>query len=206
MSQQPVSSPVRYVEDLVNKKLNGRVFQNLYFFVNSVRFIVSILKKTGIKPDDVRVICANTDENRAKLEGYNIGVPSDNPCKVNFLTATCFEGCDILDENGITFIVSDGKNANTLYDISTMFVQIIGRIRNSDYKDKVMHIFSNTQYKGNVTCDEYRMIVENEYHHVEQEIREYNTYAENVRKFIFEKWGKSHWIDRFIHVDESYNF
>lgn len=176
-----------YVIDLVNRKLNGRVFENLYFFVNSVKFIVSILKKTGINPDDVRVICANNDENRAKLEGYNIGKPSDRPCKVNFITSTGFEGCDILDENGKSIVVSYGKNPITLYDISTSFVQIIGRIRNSHYKDSIMHIVSNAQYKGDVTCDEYRMIVEDEYNHFEQEIRAYNTYAANVRKFKFEK-------------------
>jgi hypothetical protein len=61
------------------------------------------------------VVCANNAENARKLRGYQIGKPADLPCKVNFYTSTCFEGCDIFDEQGKTYIVSNGKNPNILY-------------------------------------------------------------------------------------------
>jgi len=195
-----------YVTDLVNGKLSGRRFGNLHFFVNSVRFISSVLKRTTINPDDVRIVCAINDENRAKLHGYNIGKPSDEAKIINFYTSTCFEGCDIMDKEGKTFIVSDGRNPNTLYDISTIIPQIIGRIRDSNYKTTIVHILSNTQYKGEVTYDDFKKLVDREFRLSELVIEEYNSDTERQRKAIFERYDKNHWMDRFIHVDENYFF
>ena len=193
---------------MVNDKLNNKLLENCHFFVNSVKFIGSVLKKTGINPDDVRIVCADNESNRLKIEGYNIGKPSDEARKINFYTSTCFEGCDIFDENGKTFVVSEGRNTNTLYDISTMFTQIIGRIRDSKYRNRITHIVSNTNYKGNVTCDEFKQIAEAEYKVSESAISEYNNQEKHLRKQRYEQWGKDHFIDRFIYVDvdKDYNF
>ncbi|KAA6304120.1 hypothetical protein EZS27_044235, partial [termite gut metagenome] len=53
--------------------------------------------------------------------------------KVNFYTSTSFEGCDIYDENGKVYIISDRKKSHTLLDISTLIIPICGRIRDSKY-------------------------------------------------------------------------
>ncbi len=60
--------------------------------------------------------------------------------KINFYTATAFEGCDIYDENGRTYVVSDKYKSHTLVDISTLFIQIAGRIRNSRYSGENTYI------------------------------------------------------------------
>jgi len=191
---------------LVNDKLNNKILENCHFFVNSVTFIGSVLKKTGIHPDNVRIVCATSEANKLKLQDYEIGKPSDEARKVNFYTSTCFEGCDILDENGRTFVVSDGRNPNTLYDISNQFTQIIGRIRDSEYKSRITHILSNTQYKGDVTYNDFKKIIEKEFERAKQKIEDYNSYTDNERKFAFDKWGKEHFIGRFVYVDENFNF
>ena len=80
--------------------------------------------------------------------------------RINFYTSTCFEGCDIYDPDGMTYIVSDGRRANTLVDISTLFTQICGRIRNSRYQDRVTHIFSTTRYSQDVSLNERYIRVE----------------------------------------------
>ena len=187
-------------------KLNDKIFGNCHFFVNSVQFIASVLQKTNINPDDVKIVCANRVENERKLKGYQIGKPSDPPCKINFYTSTCFEGCDILDEQGKTYVVSTGKNPNTLYDISTLFVQIIGRIRDSVYKDNVVHIFSNSGYNGDVPYLDFKSIVEREYRISQAAVDEYNAQNKCLRKECVLRLGKEHFMNRFIRVNEEYEF
>ena len=141
-----------------------------------------MLQRTNINPDDVKIVCANRVENERKLRGYQIGKPSAPPCKINFYTSTCFEGCDIFDEQGKTYVVSTGKNPNTLYDISTLFVQIIGRIRDSVYKDNVVHIFSNSGYNGDVPYLDFKSIVEGEFRISQAAVDEYNAQNKCLRK------------------------
>ena len=115
--------------------------QNLHFFVNSVSFIASVIKKQQLTPDLARIVCSNTGENKKKLgEEFEISATSSPVKKFNFYTSTVFEGSDILDENGYTIVVSDGNTSSRIIDISTSMKQICGRIRNSKYKDSVDYI------------------------------------------------------------------
>ena len=191
---------------MVKDKLNDKVIGNCHFFVNSVQFITSVLQKTNIHPDDVKIVCANNMDNARKLRGYRIGKPSDLPCKINFYTSTCFEGCDIFDEQGKTYVVSNGKNPNTLYDISTLFVQIIGRIRDSAYKDEVVHIFSNSGYKGDVSYSDFKSIVERECRISQTAVNEYNAQDKRLRKECVLRLGEEHYMDRFIRINGDFEF
>jgi hypothetical protein len=69
----------------------------------------------------------------------------DDVRKVNFYTATAFCGCDIYDENAIQYIISNGANKYTMHDISTIFVQILGRVRDSR-NPQVYHWFTTNRY------------------------------------------------------------
>ena len=40
-------------------------------------------------------------------------------------------------------------------DISTLFTQICGRLRNSKYKGEIVHVYSTTKYNREVTLDEF---------------------------------------------------
>jgi hypothetical protein len=130
---------------------------NLHFFVNSVKFIKNVIDKAELRPEQVKIVCAIDDKNFRKLgEGYAIEMPSDPIKKVNFYTSTAFEGCDIYDKVGRIYIISDGSQDHTLLDISTLFIQICGRIRNSIYNDEVTHIFSTTRYSVDVSLEEFK--------------------------------------------------
>jgi len=170
---------------MVNNKLNDRIYGNLHFFVNSVKFIAGVLAKVHINPNDVKIVCADNELNRNKIHGYGIGKPSDMPCKVNFYTSTCFEGCDIYDKEGKCFVISEGRNPNTLYDISTLFIQIIGRLRDSDYNDRVVHVVSNSQYKGEVTYEKYKAMMKTDYTMSQMLIENYNSLDKSSRKECF---------------------
>jgi len=124
--------------------------------VNSVEFIGNAIRKADLKPEQVKVVCADDTENYRKLgTGYPIETPSDPVKKVNFYTSTAFEGCDIYDEVGRIYIVSDASKAQTLVDISTLFIQICGRIRDSMYNSEITHIFSTTRYSEDLTLEEF---------------------------------------------------
>lgn len=206
VTKQATSSPMRYVIDLVNDKLDDKIFGNCHFFVNSVSFIKKVLDRTKIEPKDVKIVCANSQNNKRKLQGYSISKPSDKACKINFYTSTCFEGCDIFDKEGKTYIVSDGRNSNTLYDISTLFKQIIGRIRDSNYKNQVTHILSNTQYNSDVSYQEFKDSMNKEFEISKIVVSNHNSESQELRKLKYCKWGKDHFTDRFIYVDKDCNF
>jgi hypothetical protein len=146
------SRPINEVCRLITDALTGKMFGNLHFFVNSVDFIAEAISKTNLKPDQVRVICSdNTSPGRGRKSNqkklgseYRIATTTDPVKQINFYTSTCFEGCDIYDKNGRTYIVSDKNKSHTLLDISTLIIQICGRIRDSHYKTEITHIFSFT--------------------------------------------------------------
>lgn len=125
-----------------------------------MEFIAKVIDLAKLAPEQVKTVCStsgdNAEVNRRKLgKAYAIGQPSDPVRKINFYTSTCFEGCDLYDENGVTFIVSDGNKSHTLLDISTLFTQICGRLRDSKYKGEIIHVYSTTKYSREVTLDEF---------------------------------------------------
>lgn len=87
---------------------------------------------------------------KERLERVAKGFPfvdniNDDVRKINFYTATAFCGCDIYDENAIQYIISNGANKYTMHDISTIFVQILGRVRDSR-NPQVYHWFTTNRY------------------------------------------------------------
>jgi len=164
----PTNSPIKEVCRRIKASLVGKMFGHLHFFVNSVEFIAEAIKLSELEPKDVRIVCSKNEKqgkgkksNQAKLgKDYPIEETTDPVKKINFYTSTAFEGCDIYDENGKTYIVSDTRMSHTLLDISTLIIQICGRIRNSKYNNKVSHIFSETRYSKVVSLEEFKALTE----------------------------------------------
>lgn len=162
------NQPITAVSKLIENCIEGKVLGNLHFFVNSVEFIADTIKKTGLKPEQVRVVCSKNEKqgkgkksNQKKLgDDYIIEDTTTQSKKINFYTSTSFEGCDIYDEDGKTYIVSDKTKSHTLLDISTLIIQICGRIRNSRYKTRIGHIFSETRYSKFVSYDEFKELTQ----------------------------------------------
>ena len=108
-------------------------------YVNSVNHITSIIKKMGLTPDQVLILCSNTEANKKKIwtklnKKYNIGhVP--NPLKgekfpmFTFCTRTVYLGADFYSDNARTFIFSDANIDSLAVDISEDLPQILGRQR-----------------------------------------------------------------------------
>ena len=163
---QPVitAKPVKEVCRFITAALSGKLFGNLHFFVNSVDFIADAIKLSNLQPHQVRVVCSNNTSpgrgrksNQKKLGlDYPIATTTDPIKQINFYTSTSFEGCDIYDTDGRTYIVSDKTKSHTLLDISTLIIQICGRIRDSHYQTHITHIFSETRYSHFTTFEEFK--------------------------------------------------
>jgi hypothetical protein len=69
---------VRAANFINDYKINGyyqiydKKSYEAFFFINSVTDIAAILKYCNLSNDEVKIVCANNEENEAKLSGYTI--------------------------------------------------------------------------------------------------------------------------------------
>jgi hypothetical protein len=124
---------------------------NYHVFINSVDDISTIIRTARLTPENTRVICSqnegNLKKNLDKLpNGFTISKALDDLKPISFYTSTCFEGQDIIDKNGRSFIVNNARKDHTLMDILTTFTQICGRIRESTYNEEIVHFYNTSQY------------------------------------------------------------
>ena len=108
-------------------------------YVNSVNHITTIIKRMNLTPDQVLILCSNTDENAKKIKSklgkdFKIGhVP--NPQKgekfpmFTFCTRTVYLGADFYSTCARSFIFSDANIDSLAVDISEDLPQILGRQR-----------------------------------------------------------------------------
>jgi len=71
---------------------------------------------------------------------------NDSPNKINFYTSTAFCGADIFDQKAQIYVVSVSSRKPTFYDISTTFLQIIGRVRDSK-NPKIVYYYDSNPYQ-----------------------------------------------------------
>lgn len=126
----------------------------MHIFVNSVDFIKRVVK--SLTTNNYRVVCSEKASNKNKT--INVQSINSDIKKINFYTSTAFEGCDIYDENGYSIIVSDSNLATTVLDISTLVIQICGRLRDSKYKDSVLMLLNVGKHRY---CGKQRLDFEN---------------------------------------------
>ena len=106
-------------------------------YVNSVNNIISIVKSNELKPDEVNILVANTEENQNKIrrklgKKYSIGtVPLKGQSHKMFTlcTRTVYLGADFYSTNARTFVLSDANIETLAVDISLDLPQILGRQR-----------------------------------------------------------------------------
>lgn len=139
----------------------GKSLANAHIFVNSVEFIASMIKACGLTDENCKAVWSKGNKSyKDSIQGISRSAVGDPAKKINFYTSTCFEGSDISDPEGQYIIVSDGKKAHTLNDISTSLRQIMGRVRDTKYRNTAIHILNTTKYSGCRTYDEYKMRAE----------------------------------------------
>jgi len=175
--------------------LEGIRTGNAHIFINSVSSIYQIIrkmKKGGYDdPKNIRIVCANNERNQCLLKeklssNYHISSVNSDVRKVNFYTATAFEGCDIYDEYGKSFIITDGTKDHTKIDIATVLPQIIGRVRDSKYKNTVDLLYSPNSYLSNITEEEFEKLIKDNIEEAKIVVKEFYSLREEsyIRKNI----------------------
>jgi hypothetical protein len=158
--------------------LSGEYEGNAYFFLNSVLSIKFLVEKNGLTEENTRVIYSQNNNTEVGIPRSEV---NSTPKKINLLTSAAFEGCDIEDENGKIFIVSDHRNFNTLIDISTSFIQISGRIRNTKYNNEIVHFYSKTRYSDDVTYEDYKAACDEEIKRNQDDVKILNQVSKETR-------------------------
>ena len=180
--------------------LRGTEEGNLYLYYNSVSSIVKICKdlktKYDITKDDIKIICADTDNNKKSLKTLGAGwrpkqaIEEDELdsngnvvkfYKINFITSTAFEGQDFLDPIGKTYIVSDGKLEHTKLDISTQVSQITGRLRKSIYKDVINMIWTVSPTQEITNEEDYKLYLKEQEDSAKALVKSFNDVSDNIR-------------------------
>ena len=119
-----------------------------------------MIKSCGLTEENTRVVFSKNNKNyKNKVQGISNSTTTTLAKKINFYTSTCFEGCDLMDEEGKIYIISDSAKAQTLADISTQVPQIAGRIRNTKYNDCITHFYKQTRYCEDLSYEEFKAVV-----------------------------------------------
>lgn len=158
-----------YICQIALEHMDGRREGDPFFFYNSVEAITIIAKKLIdskiCEPSDIRIIAA--DKNDSYLKKYankdlTIGSTSDckrDPKKINFVTAKAFEGCDIEQSNGVTYICADGRKKHTRLEIHTKIPQIVNRIRDSKYKEVAYLLYTTSFTRDCKTKEDFKEVI-----------------------------------------------
>lgn len=149
-----VDFPVQKVKSkghhyLVNhclKYLRGEIEGNLHIFINSVDTIVDMIKRLRkykeYSDDLMKIVCSDNEYNSAKIAKNLTTLFNETslrvPKKINWYTSCCWCGSDIMDEDGKILIYVDNKRSITKVCITTQVPQIVGRIRDTKYKDDIL--------------------------------------------------------------------
>jgi hypothetical protein len=137
------SSVLNTTANIIQRFLENSIEGNAYIFVNSIKYIEKLIKICKLNNNNCRIIYSKNSTKKLSISNGNV---LDDPKKINILTSTVWEGADIYDENGKTFIISDPETEHTLVDISTSFQQIVGRLRNTKYWNTIHHIYTENEY------------------------------------------------------------
>ena len=142
------------------------------FYFNSISEIIKLIHRLELTPDEVNIICANTKENKFKLNklsrdlkydpnkgvGFKVGripLKGEKNKKFTFCTKAAYIGSDFHSTCASSYVFSDPNIDSLALDISLDLPQIVGRQRNKDnpFKNNII-IFYKTLRKSEIMTEE----------------------------------------------------
>ena len=190
-------------------------------YVNSVNHIITIIKKMELRPDQVLILCSNTDDNASKIrrrlgKSYEIGhVP--NPDKgetfpmFTFCTRTVYLGADFYSTCARTFIFSDANIDSLAVDISEDLPQILGRQRLTEnpWKNSATFFYRSTANYRNMKEKDFNAEIERKMNKTKSLLSLYEK-GDNSEKYSLadncQKVAKSYnYKDDYVGVNMIYN-
>ena len=162
-------------------------------YVNSVDHIISIIKKCGLKSDEVNILCSKTEENEKRIKrrlgkDYSIGkVPKEGePHKmITLCTRTVYLGADFYSLCARSFILSDSNSDCLAVDISEDLPQILGRQRlfENPWKNTAEFYYRATADYRRMTWEDFQRIIINKDKVTENLLKAYNDSSDSSVKY-----------------------
>ena len=138
-------------------------------YVNSVKNICDIIKKTELTPEECNILCANTPRNKSRIQkrlgkDFEIGkVPlrGEYHKMFTFCTRTVYLGADFYSTCARTFILSDANIKTLMVDITMDLPQILGRQRLSEnpWKNRAELYYKTLKPGKKMTREEFDAIL-----------------------------------------------
>lgn len=159
----------KYVKES-NEEVVAVQSKEAVIYVNSVNNIITIIKHSGLRPEEVNILCSNTTANVLKIKSklgqkFEIGrVPlKGEPHKMfTFCTRTVYLGADFYSTNARTFIISDANVETLAVDISLDLPQIMGRQRleENPWKNEATFYYKSIVSKKKVSLNVFESQIE----------------------------------------------
>ena len=170
-------------------------------YVNSVNHIISIVKKLKIRPEQVNILCADTEDNRKKIKkklgkDYDIGsVPlkGEKPKLITLCTRTVYLGADFYSLCAQSYILSDSNVESLAVDISEDLPQILGRQRlfENPWKNSATFYYRSTANYKKMKWEDFENIIKKKYKDSEDLLKAYNeTNDLSVKDALARKYQK----------------
>ena len=182
-------------------------------YVNSVNHITAIIKKLELRPDQILILCSNTDENKRKIKNrlgkdFEIGhVPNPNKGEkfpmFTFCTRTVYLGADFYSTCARTFIFSDANVDSLAVDISEDLPQILGRQRldENPWKNAATFFYRTSADYRKMTEEDFNEILDRKKKKTESLLSVYYddiSASDNSKKYNL--------ADNYQKVAKSYNY
>lgn len=167
--------------------VDGKEFiaKEAVFYINDISAIKQIVKRNGLKADEVNIICSSRAENVKQLdvlsrkigEKFVIGnIPGKGePHKMfTFCTSTVYLGADFYSTNAYTYIFANPQIKSMTVDVSVDLQQIIGRQRleENPFRNSAT-LYFNTR-KSEVTKEELENSIREKKEKTMKQIDNYN--------------------------------
>ena len=167
-------------------------------YVNSVNHIISIIKKLNLQPDQVNILCSDTEENKNKIKKrlgkkYTIGkVPKKGePRKMfTFCTRTVYLGADFYSEVARSFIFSDSNSDCLAVDISEDLPQILGRQRlfENPWKNTAEFYYRSTADYRKMNVEDFQNIIDTKRKKTEDLLRAFDSVPVDTKDSLAENY------------------
>lgn len=185
--------------------------KEVVIFLNDVRTIVKIIEENALEPDEVNVLCSESNENvpALKKKGIHVGelcTDKENPKNrtFTFCTKASFEGVDLYSKSAFTYIFSDGILKWSTHDLLIDVPQILGRQRlscNPFQHDAVLYYRNNSKAESRQHASER---IQGKVDNTLSWIEKYEKAPDEIKKMLVDevrkRSAKERYADDYVEV------
>lgn len=190
---------------MVDKTNKVVVSNEAVFYFNSISEIKRAISNNNLNKDQVNILCAKTEKNRAALRkiGMEFGdIPLEGePHKMfTFCTSTCYIGADFYSKCASTYIFADPNLECLALDISLDLPQIAGRQRNREnpFKNNITIFYKTTRNENIVSRQRFDDLQKARKRATMILLEDYNKLSIEGKKLIIDKYVSDVEVNNYL--------